>query len=62
VVESKSVSYIDFRPNTPCIAWPGWQQVLTRLEVEAYGTGQTVLFGAVHSHVLARPADQSWNF
>ncbi len=56
----KNFSYIDVRPSTPC------------LEAEAYVTGQidcgtihvqTVLLGAVCSHVPARPATrQNFSF
>ncbi len=65
VAQPKNVSYVDVQPNTKQ-AWPiaGSRQVLP-LEAEDYGTGQTVvqymqtvLLGAVHSHVTAQRAER----
>jgi hypothetical protein len=41
--------------RTACQPWVAGSRLLSVLKMEAYGTVQTVLLGAVRSHVLARP-------
>jgi hypothetical protein len=57
MTKTKNVSYIDFRLNTPwSLAWlVAWRQKLMVPRTDCC-TVQTVLLGAVHSQVPARPA------